>query len=317
MSLTGRPRVIVNGVRRTRSFHCFWCLNCQRTVRIPATYPNGSLCPYCFNRLRYELDITRPTRFLFTNNNNLEPSPASQLLNGLALILHPPQHNHNRWEGEEEQTLENQQDPRAWITLRFVRPNNNGPQRLMPPPLQPQPQANNNSDPIDEFIQNLVENNNNRPGPPPASSSAIAALPVVRLAREQLASDPNCAICKDEFEVDGEVRELPCKHFYHCDCILPWLRIHNTCPVCRYELPPVAASENQNNNHNHNINNNEQQSFISFNWILRQIASISSPLRAILDYWTHRHYSNHQDNNAPAHDDGGTISSWWRELFIL
>ncbi|MED6119519.1 hypothetical protein PIB30_012710 [Stylosanthes scabra] len=317
MSLTGRPRVIVNGVRRTRTFHCFWCFNCQRTVRIPAAYPNGSLCPYCFNRLRYELDITRPTRFLFNNNNNfnnLEPSPASQLLNGLALILDPSQRNRNRYNNlrhrwEEEQ--ENQNDPRAWITLRFVRPY--GPRRLMPPPPPQPPQGNDNSDPtIDEFIQNLVENNSNRPGPPPASSSAIAALPVVRLAREQLASDPNCAICKDEFEVDGEVRELPCKHFYHCDCILPWLRIHNTCPVCRYELP-VAAASHQNYQNNNNNNNNEQQGFVGFNWILRHLASIN-PIRAVLDYLTHRYDSHHhqQDNNG-----GGIISSWWRELFIL
>ncbi|CAL9076827.1 unnamed protein product [Musa acuminata var. zebrina] len=26
-------------------------------------------------------------------------------------------------------------------------------------------------------------------------------------------------------------------HIYHAGCILPWLGIRNTCPVCRHELP--------------------------------------------------------------------------------
>lgn len=75
-----------------------------------------------------------------------------------------------------------------------------------------------------------------------AADSGVDAIPRVEITELHLEKDPNCAICKEEFEIGGEVRELPCKHFYHSDCVLPWLRIHNTCPVCRYTLPDVAAA---------------------------------------------------------------------------
>ncbi|CAL0330788.1 unnamed protein product [Lupinus luteus] len=91
---------------------------------------------------------------------------------------------------------------------------------------------------LEQLIQQLAENDPNRYGTPPASKSAIEGLPNVAVTEELLASDlSQCAVCKDTFELEEIAKQLPCKHIYHSDCIMPWLELHNSCPVCRYELP--------------------------------------------------------------------------------
>ncbi|KAJ0259510.1 hypothetical protein HA466_0058540 [Hirschfeldia incana] len=74
---------------------------------------------------------------------------------------------------------------------------------------------------------------------PPASKSAVEALPVIEIDSSHLESDSqsHCAVCKENFALRSAAREMPCNHIYHPDCILPWLAIRNSCPVCRHELP--------------------------------------------------------------------------------
>ncbi|KAG7391522.1 hypothetical protein PHYPSEUDO_004592 [Phytophthora pseudosyringae] len=43
-----------------------------------------------------------------------------------------------------------------------------------------------------------------------------------------------CAVCRDEFEAEEEVRALPCLHFYHRECIDQWLMYHRQCPICKH-----------------------------------------------------------------------------------
>ncbi|KAG5005470.1 hypothetical protein GLYMA_10G285300v4 [Glycine max] len=95
---------------------------------------------------------------------------------------------------------------------------------------------------LEQFIQQLADNDPNRYGTPPAAKDAVENLPTVTVDDDLLNSELNqCAVCQDEFEKGSKVTQMPCKHAYHGDCLIPWLRLHNSCPVCRYELPTDDA----------------------------------------------------------------------------
>ncbi|KAK9124954.1 hypothetical protein Scep_013800 [Stephania cephalantha] len=93
---------------------------------------------------------------------------------------------------------------------------------------------------LDDLIEMLTRNE--RRGPPPAAQSSIDAMPTVKITQRHLRTDSHCPVCKDRFELGSEARQMPCNHIYHADCIIPWLVQHNSCPVCRHELPPQGLS---------------------------------------------------------------------------
>ncbi|XP_057532626.1 E3 ubiquitin-protein ligase CIP8 [Amaranthus tricolor] len=84
------------------------------------------------------------------------------------------------------------------------------------------------------LLQNLADAEGRR-GAPPASKSAVEALKLVEI--KSVDESYVCAICKDGVDVGDMVKEMPCGHGYHGDCIVPWLEARNSCPVCRFELP--------------------------------------------------------------------------------
>jgi hypothetical protein len=72
-----------------------------------------------------------------------------------------------------------------------------------------------------------------RGGSRAAPAASIAALPTVIVADAALV----CPICTDPLPISAPARRLPCDHLYHSECIVTWLSLRNSCPVCRGSIP--------------------------------------------------------------------------------
>ncbi|KAL5076081.1 hypothetical protein RYX36_015065 [Vicia faba] len=107
---------------------------------------------------------------------------------------------------------------------------------------------------LDLLLQHLSDNDPNRYGTPPAPKEAVEALPTVKINENM-----QCSVCLDDFEVGSDAKEMPCKHSFHTACILPWLELHSSCPVCRSQLRVDEPKQNSNvsrNNRNQRENDN-------------------------------------------------------------
>lgn len=73
-----------------------------------------------------------------------------------------------------------------------------------------------------------------------ASEAAIQALPTKTFSDLHGESsddlDPTCPICLVDFELDEELRVLPCKHHFHQGCVDEWLSKNSSCPSCRGDI---------------------------------------------------------------------------------
>ncbi|XP_071698272.1 E3 ubiquitin-protein ligase At1g63170-like [Rutidosis leptorrhynchoides] len=48
--------------------------------------------------------------------------------------------------------------------------------------------------------------------------------------------DAVCCICLAKYTDDDLLRELPCTHFFHTECVDRWLKINATCPLCKFDI---------------------------------------------------------------------------------
>lgn len=55
-----------------------------------------------------------------------------------------------------------------------------------------------------------------------------------------------CAVCCFDLEAEDVAIVLACAHAFHEECILSWLRIHASCPVCRCEVKKITMTQRAN-----------------------------------------------------------------------
>jgi hypothetical protein len=74
-----------------------------------------------------------------------------------------------------------------------------------------------------------------------ATQEQIDRLPLHAITTDELGEHestpggaPTCNICLGPYEVNDEVRTVPCMHKFHRHCIDTWLRDRASCPVCKY-----------------------------------------------------------------------------------
>jgi len=88
---------------------------------------------------------------------------------------------------------------------------------------------------LDAIITQLL-NQMDGAGPPPMAKENIQQIPTVKINKQQLEKSQSCSVCWEDFSEGEEVKLLECEHCFHTGCIVPWLELHGTCPVCRKEL---------------------------------------------------------------------------------
>ncbi|XP_056860599.1 probable E3 ubiquitin-protein ligase RHC2A [Raphanus sativus] len=238
----------------------YWCYSCSRFVWVS----DSISCPDCdggfLEHIQQSLDFTPPSSFLRHHHHHRSPTLFPPPSSSSSSAMHTAE---NSPTPPPPRTNSTNRSPNPVIVLRggstnpsqaldrssfqmYYDDGTDSGLRPLPPTMTEFLLGSGFDRLLDQISQieltttnNNNNNNNNSCDNPPASKSAVEALPVIEIDPTHLQSDSqsHCAVCKENFALKSAAREMPCNHIYHPDCILPWLAIRNSCPVCRHELP--------------------------------------------------------------------------------
>ena len=49
-------------------------------------------------------------------------------------------------------------------------------------------------------------------------------------------NEDKCAICLFKYKGADIIKEFPCHHIFHKNCIFKWLKKSNVCPLCKHDI---------------------------------------------------------------------------------
>lgn len=71
----------------------------------------------------------------------------------------------------------------------------------------------------------------------------LGGLPTEKYSCENHKQLGECELCLVDYEFGDELLRLPCMHFFHAGCVLPWLQQKSqTCPVCQTDVCQAAVA---------------------------------------------------------------------------
>ncbi|KAL1915299.1 uncharacterized protein VTP21DRAFT_6757 [Calcarisporiella thermophila] len=80
--------------------------------------------------------------------------------------------------------------------------------------------------------------------PLPASDRVIKSLAKAEIKKEHVAKEMGCAVCQELYSIGEIGLLLPCNHLFHHSCIVQWLKMSGSCPICRFNLSEIAPLVN-------------------------------------------------------------------------
>ncbi|KAI3679902.1 hypothetical protein L2E82_50882 [Cichorium intybus] len=221
----------------------YWCYRCTRIVRVMAD--DAVVCPYCEGEFIEAVDSHAPSP---PESRRRFPQAAMYMLgsNDRSDLRYRREGRRNTGDrspfnpvivlrGAEGSGIENSGGGERGFELYYDDGAGSGLQPL--PPTMSEFLMGSGFDRLLDQLSQIEINGLGRAEHPPASKAAVESMPSIEISDVQVISELHCAVCKEAFVLGAEAREMPCNHIYHPDCILPWLTLRNSCPVCRHELP--------------------------------------------------------------------------------